>query len=192
MRGPLPRNLGRSSSTQRSPSFPRGLGPGGLPPSPPLPPLPATSSSADWPTLGTMRNSHSNKVPGPPCAGQQADSRVLGAVGTVVRVRGFTPWKSENWKEGPLEGAPGPLLPSSDHGVLFLREASRSSAPPSFLGPSPGPGEAPPFCLVGALQPSPLALTPEPPAPPRRTAPPPAAKHPLLPGASPGAAGFPA
>ena len=98
---------GAMSHSVVSPVSPGGQGQGSLPPSPPLPPLLATSSSADWPTLGAMRNSRSNKVPGPhvpgsPIPGGSQTPAGLGVVGTVVRVKGPPLLEERDLEGGPL------------------------------------------------------------------------------------------
>ena len=93
---------GAVSHSAMPPVSPGGLGQGSLPPSPPLPPLPATSSSADWPTLGAMRNSRSNKVPGPHVLGSRQTPAGLGAVGTVAKVKGPPlPGRARTGRRGP-------------------------------------------------------------------------------------------
>ena len=93
------------------PVSPGGQDQGSLPLSPPLSPLLATSSSADWPTLGAMRNSRSNKVPGPRVPGSSQTPAGLGAVGTVARVKGTPLLEERDLEGGALRKEP--LAPSS-------------------------------------------------------------------------------
>lgn len=79
---------------------------------PPLPPFPATSSLADWPPLRALRNSHSNKVLGPPILGWQPECHGFGGCGYSGEGEGSTaPWKRETWKEGALGRSPRPPPP---------------------------------------------------------------------------------